>query len=195
MPLRLNRDSDPVLSETYMRRAPGRTYRAGRRLFETAGLGIAGLLLLSSRSLDSSSPQSSTAVEERAICDLMVQWVGAYQQFDATKLAALETPDSVMIDRFGQRHLPSRRSEDDRLWSDAFDTVSRATARPKVTIDCIRFLRPEVAVVQATWRFGEGILLADGARIPPFKQADTHVVVRSQRAWLVAVHNMQVQRP
>ena len=38
-------------------------------------------------------------------------------------------------------------------------------------------------------------LLADGERIPPFKQADTHVVVRSQRAWLVAVHNMQVQRP
>jgi hypothetical protein len=65
---------------------------------------------------------------------------------------------------------------------------------PSITIDRIRFLRPEVALVQASWRFSEGILLADGERMPPFSQVDTYVLIKSQGVWLIFAHNMQEQK-
>jgi hypothetical protein len=99
-----------------------------------------------------------------------------------------------IVDRFGKLHLPSGRNENEKLWSDAFEIVSRNALLPTVTIDRIRFLRPDVAVVQVSWRFTEGILLVDGDRIPPFSQVDTFVVIKSQGVWLVAAHNMQEQK-
>jgi len=137
---------------------------------------------------------SSTASEQDAIRTLISRWVEAYQDFDAKRLAALETPDVEIVDRFGKLHLPSGRNENEKLWSDAFEIVSRNALLPTVTIDRIRFLRPDVAVVQVSWRFTEGILLVDGDRIPPFSQVDTFVVIKSQGVWLVAAHNMQEQK-
>jgi len=137
---------------------------------------------------------SSTASEQDAIRTLISRWVEAYQDFDAKRLAALETPDVEIVDRFGKLHLPSGRNENEKLWSDAFEIVSRNALLPTVTIDRIRFLRPDVAVVQVSWRFTEGILLVVGDRIPPFSQVDTFVVIKSQGVWLVAAHNMQEQK-
>jgi len=137
---------------------------------------------------------SSTASEPDAIRTLISRWVEAYQDLDAKRLAALETPDVEIVDRFGKLHLPSGRNENEKLWSDAFEIVSRNTLPPTVTIDRIRFLQPDVAVVQVSWRFTEGILLVDGDRIPPFSQVDTFVVIKLQGVWLVIAHNMQEQK-
>ena len=138
---------------------------------------------------------SLTASEESAIRILISRWVEAYQDLDAKRLAALETPDVEIVDRYGELHLPSGRNENEKLWSDAFEIVSRNTLPPTVTIDRIRFLRPDVAVLQVSWRFTEGILLVDRDRIPPFSQVDTFVVIKSQSAWLVAAHVMQEKKP
>ena len=88
-----------------------------------------------------------------AIRTLISRWVEAYQDLDAKRLAALETPDVEIVDRFGELHLPSGRNENEKLWSDAFAIVSRNTPPPTVTIGRTRFLRPDVAVVQVSWRF------------------------------------------
>jgi len=69
------------------------------------------------------------------------------------------------------------------------------TPPPTVTIGRIRFLRPDVAVVQVSWRFAEGILLADEKRIPSFSRLDTYVVIKSQSFWLVAAYIMQEKEP
>lgn len=69
------------------------------------------------------------------------------------------------------------------------------TSPPTVTIGRIRFLRPDIAAVQVSWRFAEGILLADVERIPSFSQVDTFVVIKSQSFWLVAAHIMQEKEP
>ena len=45
--------------------------------------------------------------------------------------------------------------------------------------------------MQESWKFSEGILLVDGARIPPFSEVDTYVVTKTQGVWHVAAHNMQ----
>jgi uncharacterized protein (TIGR02246 family) len=156
--------------------------------------GIACALFLASLVFARYHRPSSTASEQDAIRTLISRWVEAYQDLDAKRLAALETPDVEIVDRFGKLHLPSGRNENEKLWSDAFEIVSRNALLPTVTIDRIRFLRPDVAVVQVSWRFTEGILLVDGDRIPPFSQVDTFVVIKSQGVWLVAAHNMQEQK-
>jgi ketosteroid isomerase-like protein len=60
----------------------------------------------------------------------MSQWVEAYQHFDAKRVAALEAPDVEIVDRFGQPHLLTSRDENEHLWSDAFETVSRKYCAP-----------------------------------------------------------------
>jgi len=163
------------------------------KFLNVAWLGIASVLFLSSSVLASNRRPSSTS-EESAIRTLMSHWVEAYQHLDAKRLAALEVPDVEIVDRFGELHLPSGRDENEQLWSDAFQIVSRNTAPPTVTIDRIQFLRQDVALVQVSWQFAEGILLVDGERIPPYLQVDTYVVIKSQRAWSVAAHNMQERK-
>jgi uncharacterized protein (TIGR02246 family) len=158
-----------------------------------AWLTITSVLFLSSSVLASHQRQFPTN-EESAVRALMSQWVDAYQHLDAKRIATLELPDVEVVDRFGELHLPSSRDENEQLWSDAFETVSRKTAPPTVTVDRIQFLQPDVALVQVSWQFAEGILLVDGERIPPFLQTDTYVLVRSHGSWLVAAHNIQEKK-
>lgn len=133
--------------------------------------------------------------EHRAVNDLISRWVKAYQDLDARRLAALEVPDVETVDRFGVFRLLSGRNENEKLWSDAFEMVARNKARSAIKINHIQFLRPDVALVQVSWQFAEGILLTDGARIPPFSQVDTFVLLKSHGEWLVAAHNMQETKP
>lgn len=67
---------------------------------------------------------------------LISEWVEAYQDLDAKRLAAIETPDVEILDRFGELHLPSGRNENEKLWSDAFAIVSRNPhhQRSRVTV-------------------------------------------------------------
>jgi uncharacterized protein (TIGR02246 family) len=165
------------------------------KFLKLAGLGIVCVLARSHLTFAGPQRISLMASDERAIRSLITRWVGAFNDLDAKRLAALETPDVQAVDRFGVLHLSSGRSENEKLWADSFEVVSRNTTPPVVTIDHIRLIRPEVAVVQASWRFAEGILLVDGDRVPPFSQIDTYVVIKSQDSWLVAAHNMQEKKP
>jgi ketosteroid isomerase-like protein len=155
---------------------------------------IAGALLVASSVLVSDLWRSSRATEERAIRALISEWVEADRNLDAKRLPAHETHAVEVVDRFGQWRLQSA-TENEKLWSDTFDAISRRSALPAVTVDHIVFLRPEVALVQVSWQFSEGILPVDGDRIPPFSEIDTYVVTKMQGVWLVAAHNMQENRP
>lgn len=160
------------------------------RFFKIVILATACLLLLASHLFAGHRPNSKTA-EEKDVRALMSRWIEAYQDRNAKRLAALEVPNVEIVDRFGQLHLPAGRKENEQLWSDTFEMMSRGSQPPTVTIDRIRFLRPDIAVVQASWEFPNGIFLVDGERIPSFSQVDTFVVIKSQYVWLVAAHNMQ----
>ena len=164
------------------------------KVFNITWLGIASVLFFSAPVRASRHRPSSTS-EENEIRTLMSQWVEAYQHLDAKRIATLEVPNVEVVDRFGELHLPSSRDQNEQLWSDAFETVSRKTAPPTVTVDRIQILRPDVALVQVSWQFAEGILLVDGERIPPFLQIDTYVLIKSQGGWSVAAHNIQEKKP
>jgi len=165
------------------------------KLAQTARLGLVSMLFFASTLVASRKPSASVAGEEHAIRTLMSRWVEAYQDLDAKQLAALETPDVETVDRFGERHRLSGRSENEELWADTFEIISRNTSRPTVAFGRVRFLRPDVAVIEVSWRFADGILLVDGDRIPPFSEVDTYVTIKSKGVWLVAVHTMQDKKP
>jgi hypothetical protein len=113
---------------------------------------IAGALLVASSVLVSDLWRSSRATEERVIRALISEWVEAYRNLDAKRLAAHETHAVEVVDRFGQWRLQSA-TENEKLWSDTFDAISRRSALPAVTVDHIVFLRPEVALVQGPGNF------------------------------------------
>ena len=161
------------------------------KFLNAGSLAIFCILLVAFSVCASHEGQHLMAGEQRAVRTLISRWVEAYRELDARRLAALETPDVVIVDRFGEVHLPHGRREAEKLWSDAFETVSTNTPPITVTIDHIQFIRPDAAVVQVSWRFAEGILLTDGERIPPYSQVDTYVLIKRKNVWLVAAHNMQ----
>lgn len=165
-----------------------------RKFTKLAAPGIMSLLLYASSAFARQPSAPVITIEKRRISDVISLWIKAYQERDAKRLAALEMPDVETVDRFGVSRLPAGRDENEELWSDAFDTIALNNARPAATIDHIQFLRPDVALVQVSWQFGEGILLKDGFRIPPFFQLDTFVVFKSRGAWFVAAHNMQEKK-
>ena len=165
------------------------------RWSKLAKLGLISPVVISLVALASDQRPSSKPKEENVVRSLISRWIEAYKALDAKRLAALETPDVQVVDRFGVLHVSSGRSDNEKLWSDSFEVVARNAEPPIITIEGIRFLRPDLALVQASWRFTDGILLVDGDRIPPFSETDTFVVMKSQGVWLIAAHNMQEKRP
>jgi len=85
--------------------------RMGDRSSKLAGLGIICVLAVSLPDSASDKRPSSMASDERAIRSLISNWVEAYEDLDAKGLAALETPEVQVVDRFGVLHLVSGRSE------------------------------------------------------------------------------------
>ena len=152
-------------------------------------LGVSGLVLASA--LFASDVQRASNKSEGEVRNLISRWVDAFQRRDFKRLAALETSDVALVDRFGDLHLASGRNENQKLWEETFEVIANENVPITVTVDHIRFLRPDVAVVHLTWEFPEGIPLVDGDRFPPFAQVDTFIVTKSQSVWLVAAHNMQ----
>ena len=158
-------------------------------------LGVACLLLSSLPVFAGDQRPSSLVSEQRPIRTLMSHWIAAYRNLDAKRLASLEALNVETVDRFGQLHVPSGRNENEKLWSDAFEMVSRNTVPPSFTVNSIRFVQSDVALVQVICTFPEGILLVDGERLPSFSQVETFVVTRRKGVWVIAAHNMQAQMP
>ncbi|HLK66042.1 MAG TPA: hypothetical protein VKU19_21555 [Bryobacteraceae bacterium] len=120
------------------------------RCSKLARLGLLLPVVISLVALASDQRPSSEPKEENVVRSLISHWIEAYKALDAKRLAALETPDVQVVDRFGVLHVSSGRSDNEKLWSDSFEAVAKNAAPPIITIKGIRFLRPDLAVVQAS---------------------------------------------
>lgn len=159
-----------------------------------AFLGIVALMISPSLKAWGQDSHPKPQYDEQAVRSLMNEWVAAYKGLDAKRLAALEVPNVETVDRFGDSHEPVGQAENEGLWSDTFDVISRSTEPPRTTIDHIRFLTPDSAIVEMSWQFASGILLTDATRIPPYSQLDIYVLTRSHGKWLVSAHFMQEKK-
>ncbi len=131
--------------------------------------------------------------DERAIRDLMARWNAAYRGLDAKALAALETPDVEIIDRFGHWYPSTGPADNERLWAVTFTEIYKGKPGPERAIERIRFLRPDVAIVQARAYHADGVTLDDGTRIAPFWEIDTYVVAKENGAWRVSAQSIHNQ--
>ena len=135
------------------------------------------------------------ADDERAVRDLISKWDVAYRALDAKAMVALETPDFEFVDRFGNWFPQTSREENERMWSWAFTNIYRGKSGPKHTVERIRFIQPDVAIVQARAYWAEVITLPDGTRIPPHGQLTTFVVVKRKEGWLIGAQNVHNRMP
>src|SRR5687768_4621219 len=130
--------------------------------------------------------------DKQAVLDLINKWDQAYRSLDAKSIAALQMPDFELVDRFGNWYPQTSREENERMWAWGFANIYKGKPGPKHTVERIRFVRPDVAVVQTRAFWSETLSLSDGTRIPPHGQITTFVVVKQKGKWLIAsqsVHN------
>ena len=141
-----------------------------------------------------SSDTGVAAIQEQTDTrDIASSWCSAYRTADSERLAALETQEIEIVDRFGDWHhligLKARQS----FWADGLDMTSRRDFLPECTVQHVRLIGLNTATAQVKVSYDEGILLKDGDRVPPFSEIHTLVLVRVKDTWLVSAHDI-VQR-
>ena len=130
---------------------------------------------------------------ESEVRDLIARWNAAYTGMDATALAALETSDYEMVDRFGHWIRSEGPAFNQRLWAMTLNEIYRGKPGPARVIESIRFLAPNVAIIQARANHPEGVTLDDGTHIPPFWEINTYTLVKTEAGWRVALLNIHNQ--
>jgi ketosteroid isomerase-like protein len=135
----------------------------------------------------------ASAANEVEIRDFIAHWNAAYTGLDAAALAALETPDYQMVDRFGHWIQSEGPAFNQQLWAMTFRDIYHGKPGPARVIESIRFLAPQAAIVQARANHSEGATLDDGKRIPPFWEIDTYTLIKTKDGWKVTLLNIHNQ--
>jgi ketosteroid isomerase-like protein len=135
----------------------------------------------------------TASADEQGVRDFIARWNAAYTGMDAKSLAALETPDYQMVDRFGHWIRSEGPTFNENLWAMTFRDIYRGEPGPARQIENIRFLAPSVAIVQARANHPHGVTLDDGTKIPPFWEINTYTLLRTGSGWRVALLNIHNQ--
>lgn len=114
------------------------------------------------------------SADEAALRAHAVAIESAINKRDATALAALFTPDADEINQDGPRN--AGRETMRRVWAADFATWP-GTRRFTLSVTGIRFVRPDVAIVETAARFNDGPVRADRG---------TWVSVHQGGKWLIA---------
>ncbi len=152
-------------------------------------LAIAALLLAPAIQLTAQTPTT----DEPGVRQFIERWNTAYTTLNAKDLAALETPDYEMIDRFGHWIKSDGPQFNENLWHMTFTEIYRGKPGPPRQIESIRFLAPNIAIVQARANHPDGVTLDDGSKIPPFWEINTYTLIRTDAGWRVILLNIHNQ--
>ena len=125
--------------------------------------------------------------------DLAGSWCSAYRRSDPERLAALETPEMEIVDRFGDWHHLIGLKARAQFWKDGFDMTSSKDFHPECFIQHARLTGLKAAIAQVTVSYDEGIALADGNRIPPFSEIHTLVLANVAGRWLITAEDIVQQ--
>ena len=156
-------------------------------------------LVASDRNSNSSPPEHvetlsparvATKPGEAAAHDLASCWCSAYRSSDPGRLAALETREMEIVDRLGEWHALIGLKAREHFWEDGFDMTSRKDFRPDCTVQHVRLIGLNAAIVQVKVSYYGGIALKDGDRIPPFSEIHTLVLVKVEGTWLISAQDI-----
>jgi ketosteroid isomerase-like protein len=141
--------------------------------------------------LSPTSPVSKSAA--RPVRELIERWCAAYGNLDEKELAALESPNIEIVDRFGALHVAKQRPDKERFWAEGFEMIRREDFHPLCTIENIRSTRPDVMIVHAEISYAGGIPLKGGEHIPPFSEIHTFLVSRDEAVWRIAEQDITMR--
>src|ERR1700720_3900386 len=138
--------------------------------------------------LSTTNPVSNSVV--RPVRELIERWCTAYRDLNENELAALESPDVEIVDRFGELQVAKQRTDEEHFWSEGFEMIRREDFHPVCDIEQMRSTRPDIAVVHAQIAYPGGIPLQGGDFIPAFSEIHTFVVLREEAVWRIAEHDI-----
>jgi hypothetical protein len=121
---------------------------------------------------------------------LIERWCAAYGRLDEKELAALESRNIEIVDRFGELHLAKQRSDEEHFWSEGFEMILRADFHPLCHIAQIRAIRSDVVVVHADITYPSGIPLKGDDYIAAFSEIHTFIVLKNEAVWSIAEHDI-----
>src|SRR6516162_6900655 len=81
---------------------------------------------------------AATIPGETAVHDLASSWCSAYRSSDPERLAAMETRETEIVDRFGEWHHVIGLKARVHFWDDGFGVVRRKDFRPACTVEHVR---------------------------------------------------------
>ena len=136
---------------------------------------------------------AATTPRETAVHDLASSWCSAYSSSDPERLAALETREMEIVDRFGDWHHPIGLEAREQFWKDGIDMTSRKDFRPECTVQHVRLTGLNAAVVQVMVLYHEGIALRGGDRISPFSEIHTLFLAKAEGRWLISAQDVVQQ--
>jgi hypothetical protein len=121
---------------------------------------------------------------------LIERWCAAYSHLDEKELAALESPNIEIVDRFGELHVAKQQTDEEHFWSEGFEMIRRKDFHPVCAIEEIRAIPPDVVIVHADITYPGGIPLKGGDFIPAFSEIHTFIVSRHDAVWRIAEHDI-----
>jgi uncharacterized protein (TIGR02246 family) len=128
----------------------------------------------------SAQPAPSRAVDEAAVREVVRKYVNARELRDAAAIEALFTPDADQLTTSGEW----RRGRD-AIVPGTLASSQRNPGTRAITVETVRFLAPDVAVVDGPYNIGGG----DGA--PLRRMRTTIVLKREADGWrIAAIRNM-----
>ena len=137
--------------------------------------------------------KASAIAPEEAVHDLASSWCSAYRSSDPERLAALETREIEIVDRFGEWHRLIGLKARVHFWEDGFNMVSLKDFRPACIVHHVRLIGLNAAVVQVKVSYDDGIALKNGDRISRFSEIHTFVLLKVQGTWLITAQNIVQQ--
>lgn len=125
-------------------------------------------------------PQAkSNANERQAIRKQQRGFVAAWNKDKVGAMAGFWAEDGDLINPFGR--VASGRAEVEKVFAEEHSTFAKGS-QFKLDVNSIRFIKPDVAVVDCAWE-ASGMSAANGSDLPPLKGLYAAVMVKRRGKW------------
>ena len=149
-------------------------------------------MLVMSTTSNGQTNDSSTAKDEERIKKVLTDFTDAWNKHDAKAFSNVFSVDADFTNVVGKA--ASGRSEIEKFHAPGFATKWK-DSNQKITQSKIRFIKPDVAAVDAWWEL-TGIKGSEGQDMPPRKGLLNFVMTKHGDNWLITVmHNMDLRDP
>ena len=150
---------------------------------------IALLLLMVSSNSKGQTTDSGNTQDEELIKKVLTNFTDAWNKHDAKAFSNVFSEDADFTNVRGTS--AHGRSEVEKFHAPRFTTTFKDTYQ-KITQSKIRFIKPDVAAVDAWWEM-TGVKSREGQDMPPRKGLLNFIMTKNGNTWLITImHNMDL---